>query len=333
MGLQESRTSVSIDLTCPHCLKNKVSVKIGKRNTKYGEVQRYKCKNCGKTFSDRPFKHVTYPPEIIFTAISFYNLGNTKKKVANILQQKFNVDVPIPTIHSWLNRYKDVCTFTVQRKRYKLDPNTVIRSKKLHHVQVYNFKYHQLKLNFAAKNFPNLRNFINEMYIHCPNKVFRSKGPRCSTLRIPFKPRKVTKQNNALKLAGYALQMAKSNRDRHQKIQDFMLINDSATVAIELPVFFNSNELTNKEKSTYGIDFLGTLTGHIDILQVRFNKIHVLDFKPDANKEDLHSAEQVFLYTLALSKRTGIPLSTFTCAYFDNMNYFQFSPVYKTGSN
>ncbi len=106
-----------------------------------------------------------------------------------------------------------------------------------------------------------------------------------------------------------------------------MLINDSATVAIELPVFFHSKELTNREKRTYGIDFSGILTGHIDILQVRFNKIHVLDFKPDAKKEDMHYAEQVFLYTLALSKRTGIPLSDFVCAYFDNMNYFQFSPI------
>jgi transposase-like protein len=309
-------------------LPKKMSVKIGMSNTKYGTYQRYKCKNCGKTFSDRPFQHATYPPEIIFTAISQYNLGNTKKKVAAILHKKFKMDVPIPTIHSWLKRYEKVCTFTTQRKRFKLDPNTTIQSKKLHHVQVYDFKYHQLKLNFAAKKFPSLRNFINEMYLHCPNKFFRSKGPRCSTLRVPFKPRKATKQNNAIKLAGYALQMARSNRDRHQKIQDFMLINDSATVAIELPVFLSSNELTNKEKRSYGLDFSGTLTGHIDVLQVRFNKIHVLDFKPEAINNDLRFAEQVFLYTIALSKRTNLPLSNFICAYFDHKNYFQFSPLY-----
>lgn len=110
-----------------------------------------------------------------------------------------------------------------------------------------------------------------------------------------------------------------------------MLVNDSATVAMELPVFFNPKELTYKEKRVYGIDLSRTLTGHIDILQVRFNKIHVLDFKPDAKKEDLRNAEQVFLYTLALSKRTGIPLSAFTCAYFDDKNYFQFSPIQDTG--
>ena len=327
MRSKESKTSTPANPSCPHCNENKTSVKIGKRNTKYGSFQRYKCQNCGKTFSDRTFKHATYPPDIIFTAISYYNLGNTKKTVAKMLYKKFKMDVPIPTIHSWLKRYENVCTFTSQRKRFKPDPNTIVKSKKLHHVQVYDFKYHQLKLNFAAKRFPNLREFINEMYIHCPDKFFQSNGPRCSTMRIPFKPRKATKQNNAPKLAGYALQMAKYNRDRHQKIQDFILINDSATVATELPVFFNSNELTNKERRSYGIDFSGTLTGHIDILQVRFNKVHVLDFKPDAKREDLHSAEQVFLYSLALSKRTGIPTSALTCAYFDDSNYYQFSPL------
>jgi transposase-like protein len=302
-------------------------VKMGPRKSKNFTFQRYKCKACSKTFSNRPVKHLTYPPRIIFTSISLYNLGNTKRQVAGILSKKHEIDVPIPTIHSWLKRYQNVCTFASLRKRYRIDQTTIIKSKKLRHVQVYNFKYHQLKLNFAAKNFPELRNFVKEMYIHCPNKLFRSEGPRCSSLRIEIKPRKDTKHNNAPKLAEYALYLAKTNRDRHQKVQDFMLINDSATVAVELPVFFNPKELTNKEKRTYGIKLSRTLTGHIDILQVRFNKIHVLDFKPDARKDDRRAAEQVFLYTLALSKRTKIPLSSFICAYFDDRNYFQFNPV------
>lgn len=161
---------------------------------------------------------------------------------------------------------------------------------------------------------------------HCPNQLFRAEGPRCSSLRIEFRPRKDTRHNNALKLAEYALYLAKTNRDRHQKIQDFMQKNDSATVAVELPVFFDPSDLSNKEKESYGIELPRTITGHIEILQVRFDRIHVLDFKPGAKKEDKRSAEQVFLYTLALSKRTSIPLSHFTCAYFDDENYFQFHP-------
>ncbi|UCG70586.1 MAG: hypothetical protein JSV09_06095 [Thermoplasmata archaeon] len=59
-------------------------------------------------------------------------------------------------------------------------------------------------------------------------------------------------------------------------------------------------------------------------MQVRFNNIHVLDYKPDAKKGDKRAAEQVFLQVLVLSKRTNISLRNFTCAYFDDANYYQF---------
>ena len=106
-----------------------------------------------------------------------------------------------------------------------------------------------------------------------------------------------------------------------------MLINDSATIAIELPVFLDPNELTRKKQKIFGMELKDTLTGHLDILQVRFNHIHVLDYKPDAKKGDRKAAEQVFLYALALSKRTNIPLENFICAYFDDRNYYQFKPM------
>ena len=109
-------------------------------------------------------------------------------------------------------------------------------------------------------------------------------------------------------------------------MQDFMLFNDSATIAVELPIYLHPNELIKRQQNAYGIDLSDTLTGHIDILQVRFNQIHVLDYKPDAKKSDRKAVEQVFLYALALTKRTNIPLENFTCAYFDERKYYQFRP-------
>jgi len=302
-------------------------VKIGHMSTKTEILQRYKCKACSKTFSDRPLKYVTYPPKIIFTAISTYNQGNTKRDVASILSKKHRIKVPIPTIHSWLTRYKGICTIAPLKRKYTFNPQTIIKSKKLHHVQVYNFKYHDLKLNLSAKEFPALRTYIKNMFNHCPHKIFEREGPRCSSLRIDIKPKKVTKYNNALKLAEFALTLAKSNKERHEKVKDFMLINDSATIANEVPVFLNQKELTRKQRKAFGTELKDTLTGHIDILQVRFNQIHILDYKPDAKKGDRKAAEQVFLYALALSKRTNIPLKNFTCAYFDDRNYYQFKPM------
>jgi ATP-dependent exoDNAse (exonuclease V) beta subunit len=230
-------------------------------------------------------------------------------------------------LYSWLARHQDICTFIPLRKRYALHPQASIKSKKLYHTQVYNLKYHDLKLNLAAKKFPKLRQYIRETFNHCPHELFRAESPRCSSLRIDIKPKKVTKHNNATKLAEFALILAKTNKERHEKVEDFMLINDSATIAIELPVFLHPNELTKNQKKTHAIELSDTLTGHIDLLQVRFNQIHVLDYKPDAKKTDRKAAEQIFLYALALSKRTHVPLENFTCAYFDEESYYQFRPI------
>ena len=165
------------------------------------------------------------------------------------------------------------------------------------------------------------------MFNHCPNKIFERGEPRCSSLRIDIKLKKVTKYNNASKLAEFALTLSKTKKERHKKVQDFMLINDSATITIEVPVFLYPNEITKYQRKVIGIELGDTMTGHIDILQVRFNQIHILDYKPDAKKGDKKAAEQVFLYALALSKRTNIPLENFTCAYFDDRNYYQFKPI------
>lgn len=269
-----------------------------------------------------------YPPEIISNAMTLYNLGYTKPEVAGILSRKYRVRVPVQTIHSWTRRYQDICSFMKLRKKYTLEPKTTIKSKKLYHVQIYDFKFHDLKLNLAAKQFPEIRRYIRNMFDSCPNHLFSAEGPRCSSLRIEFKPRKVTKHNNAPKLAQMGLLLAKTNKKRHEKVQDFMLVNDSATIATEPPVFLQPSELTKSEKQSLDLKLAEPLTGHIDILQVRLNQIHVLDFKPEARKDDRRAAEQVFLYSLALSKRTDIPLENFTCAYFDDRNYYQFKPSF-----
>ena len=103
-------------------------------------------------------------------------------------------------------------------------------------------------------------------------------------------------------------------------MENTFLINDTATIAIEVPVYIKPNELTKSEQKDYGITLDEPLSGHIDILQQRFNKTHILDYKPDAKKTDKTTADQLFLYALALSKRTKIPKRNIICAYFDENN-------------
>ncbi|UCG68451.1 MAG: PD-(D/E)XK nuclease family protein [Thermoplasmata archaeon] len=148
-------------------------------------------------------------------------------------------------------------------------------------------------------------------------------GPRCSSfpgrLNLPNPIIKNIKNNNATNIAKYGLELANSNHERHQVIEDFFLVNDSATIATEIPVY-----LTPKEARSFNISIPRTLTGHIDILQVRSNKVYIMDYKPDA-ESDKSALEQLTLYAFALCTRTDTPLNKITCAYFDENGYFQFN--------
>ena len=68
------------------------------------------------------------------------------------------------------------------------------------------------------------------------------------------------------------------------------------------------------------------ITGHIDILQIRNGMVHILDFKPRAEKE--RPIEQLTLYAMALSRLTGLRLFEFKCAWFDEKDYFEFFPLH-----
>ena len=65
--------------------------------------------------------------------------------------------------------------------------------------------------------------------------------------------------------------------------------------------------------------------GHIDIVQIRNGKIHILDYKPRAKKEK--PIDQLTIYALALSRLTGLKLYHFKCAWFDDSDYFEFYPL------
>jgi ATP-dependent exoDNAse (exonuclease V) beta subunit/transposase-like protein len=321
------KTKLNPKPRCTHCNQSKTVIASGIRTTIQGKKQQFYCKTCKKYFRDTKLKHQHYPPTIILNAISTYNLGHSIQDTNTIINHRYNTSIPKSTTHSWLQRYSNIFTFTnTLRKRYTLDPKDAIYSKKFYHLQVYNFKYHNLKLNIAGKKFPRLKTYIKSLPEECPDKPFRY-GPRCSKLRINIKPTKNTKYNIAPKLAEMAMILAKTNRARHDRIENFFLTNDSVTIAIETPVYIYPNELSKRQQKMLALNLKEPLSGHIDILQVRWNKIHILDYKPNTTRNDQAAIDQLYLYALALSKRTKIPLDKFGCAYFNDKDYFQFPPI------
>jgi ATP-dependent exoDNAse (exonuclease V) beta subunit len=125
------------------------------------------------------------------------------------------------------------------------------------------------------------------------------------------------------------LQAVNNNKERHEILQKFMLANDSVTVAVEVPVWLDNEDIEHF-KSALGFDIPlspeKAITGHIDILQLRNGSVHILDYKPDARKE--RPIEQLTIYALALSRLTGLRLYEFKCAWFDDKNYYEFYPLH-----
>ncbi len=216
----------------------------------------------------------------------------------------------------------------------------------MHHIQPYTFKYHKAKLNLLIKENPKfklLKTYLQKInskefphHIFTYNKDNNSNEQRASQIKFStLKIKKIKKNNLANKLTKLALNLAKNNNQRHQSIQDFMLINDSTTLAVEVPIYltnWDAGYYKNQRGFIFPLSNYNTpITGHIDILQIRNNLIHILDYKPEANKQN--PIEQLTVYALALSRKLNLPLYYFKCAWFDNSNYFEFFPLHVVYKN
>ncbi len=217
--------------------------------------------------------------------------------------------------------------------------------------------------NFHHRSFTPLVEFLEMVPGECPHQYF-SQGERASETPLAFSKTAMIvrgKTNYATKLAAFVLQGAKERKNRHEILQKFMLYNDSVTVATEVPVYLTRDDLEHM-KTQLGFqiynkvplpkspeiesislpktdatiaeadiadvakDLPKLITGHIDILQIRNGMIHLLDFKPGAEKE--RPIEQLTLYAMALSRLTGLRLFEFKCAWFEEKDYFEFYPLH-----
>lgn len=317
-------------------------IKKGTRKSKLQIKQIYCCKSCNSKFVLENAKNKTYPINIILKAISTYNLGYTLKEASYTLESKYNIKVPLSTISSWLNKYKDVCTFErLRNEAIKLyQPKNIIFKKSLQHIQPYTFKYHKAKLDILLKENPKfiaLKNYLEKINSkEFPHHIFtynknNSNSQRASQLKFNhLQINKTQKQNKANELAKLALNLSSSNKERHETIQNFMLINDSTTIAAEVPVYltnWDSGYYKNQDGFSFPLSNYQTpITGHIDILQIRNGLLHILDYKPEAEKQN--STEQLTIYALALSRKLNLPLYHFKCAWLDENNYFEFFPLH-----
>ncbi len=329
---------------CPYC-NLKDFVKRGTRKKKFEVVQLYLCRGCNKTFTAQFVKGKRYPLHIIIEAMNYYNLGYSFTQTSSIVHKKFGWEIPPSSISGWISEFEELCRYARMRSFVisRFSPKDAVEVTTMAHRQIYRFYYHRAKLSllledFKHRRFTRLRDYLESVSAETPHHYFQ-KGDRISELKKKFNYADVYlrgKENYATRIAKFVLQAVKENKKRHEALQRFMIANDSVTVATEVPVYLTEEDIAHMQNMLH-FEIVGfdewkkekdriLITGHIDVLQVRNGQVHILDFKPHADKE--RPIEQLTWYALALSRLTGLRLYEFVCGWFDDTNYYEFYPLH-----
>lgn len=303
-------------MRCRNCGSDGNNIKVGIRSTSKGRIQKYYCRDCGKYFSDIDSPKTQYPEHVILHTLEMYNRGHPVREARKLTGKRYHYSPPESTIYTWIDRYRDSLTFLKLRKKFRMYPENLLTVRRLDHGQIYPFKYHNLKLNIHSKSRPELRRYINWIERSMDHKMFM-KGPRASTTRIEHNATVKEMDSTIPELTRMALNSKPKNSKLtpHEMVEDFFLINDSSTVTTELPVFLYPQETD--------LDIDESLTGHIDLIRIRYDNIHILDYKPNLNHPENH-ASQLFLYKTAIKKRTSIPENKIRTAVFNEHGYYEF---------
>ena len=332
---------------CPFC-QAKV-VKRGVRKKKFETVQIYFCQKCNKRFTSYITKNKTYPLHVIIDAISLHNGLYSIEEIQEVIAGRYGIKLSPRNVLNWLKEYQDHIPFLRMREfaSKKYSRKELIEESKLIHQQIYNFKYHRAKLDFILNEefkhykFRPLQELLELVVAECPHQLFQNtennkrssdfKDKNGKTIFDLSEVKIVSKNNQAVKTAGFIMQAVSNNKQRHEILQEFMLLNDSCTVAVEVPVLINNEDIRHyKHELNFKIPIYleegNYITGHIDLIQLRNGMLHIMDFKPSASKEKPIS--QLVLYALALSRLTGLRLYHFKCAWFDDKNYYEFFPLH-----
>ena len=324
---------------CPHC-GGRALTRRGTRKKKYEIVQLWRCASCKRIFTPAPaaLRNKTYPLRIILDALTTYSLGYSHAETRQRVKSKTGRVISDSTLSAWIAEHDDVMSYRRLRDagRSRFPPEQTIRSIKLYHRQVYRYAFHRPKLELLReseehKRFAPVANFLEAIPLICPHKLFRAEdtGGRASQAHPAFANVQHIivnrKENAATRAAALVIPTVGNNLRRHDRLQQFMLANDSTTLAVEVPIWLTEEDIVEIEQK-YGIQLdAQVITGHLDFLQVRNGAVHILDYKPDARTNK--PVAQLAIYALALTRLVpGLKLFDIKCAWFNEEEYCEFFP-------
>jgi transposase-like protein len=283
-----SRARPFIGANLEHCLycTSPNIVRAGKRYKQHEILQRWYCHRCAVSFTPRiAGKGSTYPLKVILETLCHFYRGHTIHRTSDYIRRRFGLTIHPRTISRWIAEHRGLTAYARLRDRVnaQVPPHRLIHSTRLHHKQVYMYRTHRGKLDLITRtrehqSFQPIADYLTDMAENCPHHLFQateSTGNRASQGKAPFNLDAVeikAKRNYACHIADQVLQTVTNNKRRHDEIQRFMLITDSVTVAVEVPIILTPDDITHMQRILgfhIPIETDTTLTGHIDVLQIR----------------------------------------------------------------
>lgn len=248
----------------------------------------------------------------ILSAILLRCRGFTLEEIAVELGRRHGLRRAESTVSRWLAEFQP--PFLEIAGSLPIPRGPLIQSWLFTHRKLnYLYQLHRAKVVFA-KPFNRLINYLTTLPRTLDHGVFE-RSIHCSGARFIQNPGLIHYRNSLLSQATLmGVKLSVSNRARHQTVEDILLHTDRNTIATEVPVYYEDRHL-------------GPVAGHIDVLQINYGCVHILDYKPGAAKENPSTvASQLTLYAIALAVRAGLHLHQIRCGYFDEQDLFLFTP-------
>jgi putative transposase len=90
---------------CSYCGTSNSLVRHGLRHNKYGDLQRFSCKACGRRFTQNiGFEGLSAPAQAVTSAMQLYFTGESLRNVQRLLQLR-GVNVSYVTVYRWIKKY------------------------------------------------------------------------------------------------------------------------------------------------------------------------------------------------------------------------------------
>jgi transposase-like protein len=104
-GVERFEELCEPELVCKYCGSQNL-IKRGIRKNKFGNVQRFSCKDCGKRFViNVGFEKMKATPQVVTVALDLYFKGISLRKIVDHLEQFYSVKVTHVAVFKWIKKY------------------------------------------------------------------------------------------------------------------------------------------------------------------------------------------------------------------------------------